>query len=72
MATNDQPACIRLTRRQADILALAAEGRSDKEIAAKLGISVTTIRTHLERFYKANHVHNRAEAVAMLLQHRDT
>lgn len=48
---------------------LASHGQSDKEIAAVLGVSVATVRTHLERFYKDNHLHNKTEAVAAFLRH---
>ena len=49
--------------RQAQILALIAEGRIDKEIATRLGVTVPTVRSHLHRFYKDNGIHNRVEAV---------
>jgi DNA-binding CsgD family transcriptional regulator len=56
-------ALIRATDRQQQILDLAAQGRSDKEVAAALGISVHTVRTHLQRLYRAQGFTNRAEAV---------
>jgi DNA-binding CsgD family transcriptional regulator len=39
----------RLTPREREILQLLAEGNSNKEIAAKLGISVKTAETHRSR-----------------------
>ena len=51
--------------RQVQILELAAQGQSDKEIAIALGISVHTVRSHLQRLYRTHGFTNRAEAVAM-------
>ena len=51
------------TERQAQILELAARGHSDKEIARELGLSVHTIRTHLQRLYTTEGFSNRAAAV---------
>jgi DNA-binding CsgD family transcriptional regulator len=36
-----------LSRREAQVAALACEGHSDKEVAKALGIGFTTVRTHL-------------------------
>ena len=55
---------LRVTDRQQQILDLAARGQSDKEIALGLGISVHTVRSHLQRLYRAQGLVNRAEAVA--------
>ena len=38
----------RLTDRERQVLALVAEGKTGKEIAARLGISVRTARAHRE------------------------
>jgi uncharacterized protein YkwD/DNA-binding CsgD family transcriptional regulator len=50
--------------RQAQILALAAKGLSDKEIAKVLDLSTHTVRTYLKRLYHDQQLSNRAEAVA--------
>ncbi|TMB76383.1 MAG: hypothetical protein E6J46_11875, partial [Chloroflexi bacterium] len=55
---------LRGTARQVQILELAAQGQSDKEIATALGISVHTVRSHLQRLYRTHGLTNRAEAVA--------
>jgi len=52
-----------LTDRQAEILALAAVGRSNDEIAHDLSISPNTVRTHLEHTFDRLRVHTRAAAV---------
>jgi len=54
-----------LTPRQAQILTGVAEGLGDKEIARRLGVSTSTVRTHLQRFYRNHSIRNRAEAAAM-------
>jgi len=53
-----------LTDRQAEILALAAMGRSNDEIGKDLSISPNTVRTHLEHAFDRLQVHTRAAAVA--------
>jgi len=53
-----------LTDRQAEILALAAVGRSNDEIGDDLSISPFTVRTHLEHAFERLRVHSRAAAVA--------
>ena len=50
--------------RQREIMRLVAVGLSDKEIAARLQVSPYTVRTHLQRLYAQNKLHNRAEAAA--------
>jgi len=53
-----------LTPRQAQILELLAEGLADKEIAARLGLSLATVRSHLQRTYREHGFRNRAGAAA--------
>jgi DNA-binding CsgD family transcriptional regulator len=53
-----------LTARQHRILRLVADGRSNKEIGRELGISATTVRTHLENIFTALQVTSRGAAVA--------
>jgi DNA-binding CsgD family transcriptional regulator len=53
-----------LTDRQAEILSLAAIGRSNDEIGHDLSISSNTVRTHLENVFERLEVHTRAAAVA--------
>jgi putative nucleotidyltransferase with HDIG domain len=52
-----------LSTREAGVLRLLAEGKVYKEIAAELGISVSTVRTHLHNMYEKMHVGDRAQAV---------
>ncbi len=52
-----------LTRREREILALLADGFGNKQIAARLGISTNTVKTHLELLFDKLDVSTRTEAV---------
>ncbi|TMD14996.1 MAG: helix-turn-helix transcriptional regulator [Chloroflexi bacterium] len=58
------------TARQLDIVNLIALGLCDKEIAAQLGVSYRTVRTHLERMFEEHGFRCRSEAVAAWLVDR--
>lgn len=45
------------------VLQRLAAGLLYKEVAAEMGISVSTVRTHVWHIYRKLHVHNRTEAV---------
>lgn len=51
-----------LTNREQEILRLLAKGYMYKEIADQLGITMSTIRTHISAVYGKLHVHSRTEA----------
>jgi DNA-binding NarL/FixJ family response regulator len=53
-----------LSNREREILALLADGLVNKQIAARLGISTNTVKTHLELLFDKLGVTTRAEAVA--------
>jgi DNA-binding CsgD family transcriptional regulator len=53
-----------LTRREQDVLALVADGRSNAEIAAALWITTSTVRKHLEHVYDKLGVSSRTAAIA--------
>ncbi len=53
-----------LSRREQEVLALLADGLVNKQIAARLGISTNTVKTHLELLFEKLGVATRAEAVA--------
>lgn len=57
-----------LSAREQEILALLAEGLSNKEIGSRLHISFGTVRTHLMHIYEKLHVRCRTEAAAKYLQ----
>lgn len=60
----------RLTARQREILEHAVLGFSRAEIADDLGLSVHTVRTHLQHILRKLDVHSTLEAVAMVLHER--
>lgn len=53
-----------LTERECEVLALLAEGRSNREVAADLGISPKTVNRHVENIFSKLGVSTRAAAVA--------
>ena len=53
-----------LTPRERDILTLMAEGLSNKAMARRLGISVHTVKFHMEALFAKLDASSRAEAVA--------
>lgn len=55
-----------LTARETEILKLLAKGYLYKEIADHLGVSMSTVRTHISAVYEKLHVHSRTEAVMKL------
>lgn len=57
-----------LTDREEEILALLSQGLQYKEIAAKLDVGVSTVRTHLHTIYVKLHVTSRTEAVVKFLR----
>jgi DNA-binding CsgD family transcriptional regulator len=59
----------RFTERQRQILRLLAADKLDKEIAAELGLSYRTIRSHVERMFRMCAVRGRAGLVAVWLGH---
>jgi len=55
----------RLTRREAEILRLTAGGARTPQVAAHLGISPHTVRTHLQSCMAKLEAHSRAEMVSV-------
>jgi prepilin-type N-terminal cleavage/methylation domain-containing protein len=56
-----------LTKREQEVLALLARGYLYKEIADCLGVSISTVRVHLQAIYEKLHVHSRTQAVVKFL-----
>jgi len=56
-----------LSPREQEVLELLAEGFRYKEIAAKMGIGLDTVRAHASRIYFKLHVSSRTEAVVKYL-----
>ncbi|MEQ1681666.1 MAG: response regulator transcription factor [Nitrospira sp.] len=57
-----------LTEREQEILACAAAGRSNKEMADQLCVSVETVKTHLHHIYQKLSVSGRVEAILTYLR----
>jgi len=53
----------RLTPREKEVLRMMAEGVSSREIASRLGISYTTVRTHIRSLGSKMGVHSKLEAI---------
>ena len=51
----------KLTRAEVRVARLIAQGSTPKEIAAKLGVSVNTVRTHLKRVFQKMRVERQVE-----------
>jgi len=59
-----------LTPREVDVLRLVALGRSNRDIAASLGVGEETVRTHASRVLAKLQVENRAQAIVEALRRR--
>ena len=52
-----------MTDREREVLQLIAEGKTNKEIAALLGVSINTVETHRKHIMEKLDLHNTAEIV---------
>jgi DNA-binding NarL/FixJ family response regulator len=59
----EAPDPLNLTSRQLDVLRLLAKGQTNKVIARDLGLSVSTVKVHLNTVFRALGATNRVEAV---------
>ena len=68
LATSDPappPELSTLTAREREVMILAAEGRSNAEIAHRLVVSPLTVRTHIQRAMTKLHARDRAQLVVI-------
>ncbi|MFZ2507637.1 MAG: LuxR C-terminal-related transcriptional regulator [Steroidobacteraceae bacterium] len=54
-----------ITDREREVLQLLADGRSNKEIAARLELSPNTVKTHVARLFEKLRVARRTEAIQL-------
>ena len=55
-----KPKAVQLTSREMEVLQLIAEGKANKETAAKLGIHIKTVEKHREHLIKKLDIHDAA------------
>jgi DNA-binding NarL/FixJ family response regulator len=67
-----QPPIPTLSARKQQVLRLAAQGSSTKQIARTLGLGVGTVKTHLAAIYRALGARNRLEALAKMRERETT
>ena len=68
----ERAAGVLLTPRELDVLAAIGAGSSNKVIARDLGISLHTVKFHIESLFRKLGARTRAEAVATGLERRQT
>jgi DNA-binding NarL/FixJ family response regulator len=59
---------VQLSPREYEVLELLSHGLGNREVAADLGVSVETVKTHIEHLYKRLGVTTRTDAVAKALR----
>jgi NarL family two-component system response regulator LiaR len=59
-----------LTQREREVLALLVSGVSNEEMAGRLVLSPSTVRTHISNIFAKLGAANRAEAAALAIKHR--
>jgi predicted ATPase/DNA-binding CsgD family transcriptional regulator len=63
------PSCMtQLSAREQELVTLVAEGRTDAQIAAQLFISISTVRSHLDRVRDKTRCRRRADLTRLALQ----
>lgn len=59
---------VQLSPREREVLLLLSRGLANREISDELGVSIETVKTHIERLYKRLAVNSRTDAVAKALR----
>ena len=59
-----------LTQRELQIITHLVEGKSNKEIAQAVNLSLDTIKTHLKNIYQKLGVHNRSQAARSAIKNK--
>ncbi len=66
---NSRPNKVRLSQRETEVLALAAEGLKRDEIAARLFLSQGTVKMHLQNIYQKLEVNGKTSAIRIAQMH---
>ena len=66
----DDPDRARLTPREREIIQLLAEGLSNKEIGARLGIGIKTVETHRTNIMNKLHLHSVSDLVRYAVRNK--
>lgn len=61
---------VHITPREREVLAALVDGLDYKQVAARLEISMDTVRNHIRNIYRKLQVHSKSEAVARALKER--
>ncbi len=61
-----------LSDRESDVLTSLSRGNSYKLIAAEIGMSINTVRTHIKSIYEKLQVHSQTEAVSKAINEKLT
>lgn len=59
-----------LTNREKEVLRLLSDGLSYKMVAERLGVSYSTVNSHIKNIYEKLHVHSLGEAVSLALKNK--
>jgi len=66
----EQSAALKLSVRELEIARMVADDFGDKEIAWRLGVEISTVRTHLKRIFVKLGVHRRSGVASLLARRR--
>jgi DNA-binding CsgD family transcriptional regulator len=61
----------RLTAREQEVLRRTAQGETNAQIAAGLGVTIHAVKFHLSSIFRKLDVHNRTSAVALFLARQE-
>lgn len=64
----DLQRCLHLSERQAQIARLLVQGKADKQIAYELGVSISTVRTYMDRLFRRLDLHDRVELIVHMFR----
>jgi DNA-binding CsgD family transcriptional regulator len=69
-ATDAAAPMLKLSVREYEIARMIADDLSDKEIAYRIGVEISTVRTHLKRIFDKLGVRRRSGVASLLSRHR--